>query len=215
MGRLLAIMVFLLSATLLFADTEVVPTAYDETGLASWYDSDPDGNLTANGERFDPNAMKAAHKSLPFGTVVRVHDLHNHMSVEVTINDRGPYVDGRIIDLTPGAARKIDMHERGISPVGLEILFTPTVPVSNYNRPGDTGWYMIQIGTFANLQRVEQLYAKFHDLGFKPTLEIVRGSLVRLTLRWIREEEKESSMRILESLGFTDVLLRGDVSPLH
>ena len=212
MRRLLAagIILALLLALLPASDA---PAEYHESGIASWYDSDPDGPLTANGERFDPDALKAAHKSLPFGTIVRVHDMGNGMSVDVTINDRGPYVDGRIIDLTPAAARAIDMYERGISPVGLEILYTPRVPVSQYQRPGDTGWYKIQIGTFGNTKTVASLHAKFHALGMKPTIEIVPGDLVRLTLRWIPERERDATLRILEGIGFTDILLRGETDP--
>lgn len=190
-----------------------IPMQPYESGIASWYDSDPDGPRTANGERFDPEALKAAHKSLPFGTIVRVHDLNNGMSVEVMINDRGPYVDGRIIDLTPAAARAIDMYERGISPVELHILHTPRVPVSQYNRPGDTGWYRIQVGTYANTATVSRLYTKFHELGLRPVVEIVPGDLLRITLRWIPEHDRDTTMRILEGLGINDVLIRGEVDP--
>lgn len=203
----------LLLATPIFAGDVPIDPEYQETGIASWYDSDPEGPLTANGERFDPEAMKAAHKSLPFGTIVRVHDLQNGMTVDVTINDRGPYVDGRIIDLTPAAAKTIDLYERGISSVGLQVIHEPKVPVSNYNRPGDTGWYKIQIGTFSNTETVRQLYGKFHELGFKPGIEIVRGTLVRLTLRWIEEHDKDAALKILENLGIKDVLVRGETNP--
>lgn len=205
--------VALLMAILLFTLPLAAEGTFAETGIASWYDSDPEGPLTANGERFDPGALKAAHKNLPFGTVVRVHDLENGMSIEVTINDRGPYVDGRIIDLTPAAAHAIDLYERGISTVGLEIVHTPQVPLSNYNRLGDTGWYKIQIGTFSNLDTIKTLYIKFHELGLKPIIEIVPDNLVRITLRWIPEEEKEPTLRMLEGLGFTDFLVRGEVNP--
>lgn len=184
-----------------------------EEGIASWYTSAPDGPLTANGERFDPEAFSAAHKSLPFGTVVRVHDQTNNLQVDVRINDRGPYVDGRIIDLTPAAARAIDMYERGISPVILEIVYAPKVPESLYNRPGDTGWYKFQVGSFSNTQRTYELYIKLYELGFKPTVEIVQGSLLRLTIRWIAEEDKNSSLKMLQSLGFSDVLVRGEEAP--
>ncbi len=184
-----------------------------EQGIASWYDSDPEGPLTANGERFDPEAFTAAHRSLTFGTIVRVHDLANEMTVDVRINDRGPYVDGRIIDLTPAAARAIDMYERGISPVVLEIIYSPRVPESRYNRPGDTGWYKLQIGSFSHTRNVYELYMRLHDLGFKPSVEVVQEQLLRLSIRWIPERLKEESIMILDSLGFQDVLVRGDELP--
>jgi len=76
-----------------------------ETGRASWYGELHHGRPTANGERFDMNALTAAHRTLPFGTNVRVTNNKNGRSVIVTINDRGPFVRGRIIDVSPAAAR--------------------------------------------------------------------------------------------------------------
>ena len=98
---------------------------YHETGIASWYGPGFDGNLTANGEIYDMNGISAAHKTLPFGTVVRVVDLETGRSIAVRINDRGPFVEGRIIDLSKGAAEKLGMIERGIISVGLRIVRWP------------------------------------------------------------------------------------------
>jgi rare lipoprotein A len=98
---------------------------YHETGIASWYGPGFDGNLTANGEIYDMNGISAAHKTLPFGTVVRVVDLETGRSIVVRINDRGPFVEGRIIDLSKGAAEKLGMIERGIISVGLRIVRWP------------------------------------------------------------------------------------------
>ena len=91
-------------------------------GVASWYGGKFHGRQTANGERFDQNGISAAHKSLPFNTVVRVHNLRNGKSVDVRINDRGPFVKGRIIDLSKGAASKIDMVNDGVVPVRIQVL---------------------------------------------------------------------------------------------
>ncbi len=98
---------------------------YYETGIASWYGPGFDGNLTANGEVYDMNGISAAHKTLPFGTMVRVVDLETGRSIVVRINDRGPFVEGRIIDLSRGAAEKLGMIERGIIDVGLRIVRWP------------------------------------------------------------------------------------------
>ena len=89
-----------------------------ETGLASWYKD----RRTASGERFDVHALAAAHKKLPFGSKVRVIDLKTNKSIIVRINDRGPYVRGRVIDLTIGAARQLGMYDRGIAKVRIEVL---------------------------------------------------------------------------------------------
>ena len=84
---------------------------YYETGIASWYGPGFDGNVTANGEVYDMNGISAAHKTLPFGTVVRVVDFDTGRSIVVRINDRGPFIEGRIIDLSKGAAEKLGMVE--------------------------------------------------------------------------------------------------------
>jgi rare lipoprotein A len=91
-------------------------------GWASWYGPGFHGNLTANGDVYDQEAMTAAHKSLPFGTKVRVTNLDNGKVVVVRINDRGPYVGDRVIDLSAGAARILGLMQSGVAPVRLEIL---------------------------------------------------------------------------------------------
>jgi len=91
-------------------------------GIASWYGYDGSGNKTASGERYNPEGLTAAHRSLPMGTKIRVTNTRNGRSVVVRINDRGPYIRGRIIDLSAGAARLLGMIGSGIAPVSLEVL---------------------------------------------------------------------------------------------
>ena len=98
---------------------------YYEVGIASWYGPGFDGNYTASGEIYDMNGISAAHKTLPFGTVVRVVDLETGRSVVVRINDRGPFVEGRIIDLSRGAAEELGIIDKGIARVGLRIVRWP------------------------------------------------------------------------------------------
>lgn len=90
-----------------------------ERGIASWYGPGYAGNLTASGEVFDPNAITAAHKTLPFGTRVTVVHLGNGREVTVRINDRGPFVRGRVIDLSRAAAKQIGMIDDGLAEVKL------------------------------------------------------------------------------------------------
>lgn len=123
--RLPALLVlFLASCATPFPDTAKKPVIYNpqavrsETGMASWYRD----RRTASGERFSGTALAAAHKKLPFGTMVRVVDLKTNKSIIVRINDRGPYIRGRIIDLTVGAARQLGMYERGIARVRMDVL---------------------------------------------------------------------------------------------
>ncbi|MCF7990199.1 MAG: septal ring lytic transglycosylase RlpA family protein [Thiohalocapsa sp.] len=99
-----------------------LPAAHAAEGVASFYGKGFHGRKTANGERFNQNAMTAAHKTLPFGTRVRVTHVRNGRSVVVTINDRGPFIQGRTIDLSRGAAARIGMLHSGIARVRMEIL---------------------------------------------------------------------------------------------
>ncbi|MCK5247161.1 septal ring lytic transglycosylase RlpA family protein [Candidatus Bipolaricaulota bacterium] len=98
---------------------------YYEVGIASWYGPGFHGNLTANGETYDMYGVSAAHKSLPFGTLVRVIEFDTRRSIMVRINDRGPFVDGRIIDLSKGAAEELGIVDKGITKVGLRIVRWP------------------------------------------------------------------------------------------
>ncbi|WP_235595966.1 septal ring lytic transglycosylase RlpA family protein [Mastigocoleus testarum] len=91
-------------------------------GWASWYGYDGSGNRTATGERYNPEGLTAAHRSLPFGTRVRVTNTRNGRSVVVRINDRGPFIRGRIIDVSAGAARRLRMISSGVAPVRVEVI---------------------------------------------------------------------------------------------
>jgi rare lipoprotein A len=150
--------------------------------------------LTANGEVFDPTALAAAHKSLKFGTIVRVVNETNGRSVEVRIFDRGPFVEGRIIDLTPAAAEAIGLIGPGIAMVTLNLQYVPEQPDSRYDRPGDTGWYLLQVGTFADSSRAMKVYRTLVDAGFKVKVEPVLQRLVRLSVRWVPEEDLAATL---------------------
>jgi rare lipoprotein A len=99
------------------------------SGMASWYGQEFAGRTTANGEIFDPNILTAAHRTLPFGSMVKVTNPRNGRSVTVRINDRGPFIESRIIDLSYAAAARIDMVSIGVAPVEIEVL--------SLGRPGE------------------------------------------------------------------------------
>jgi rare lipoprotein A len=98
---------------------EKAPRTFLGEGLASYYGPGLHGRKTASGERFDQNAMTAAHRTVRFGTCLRVVNMENGKTVEVRVNDRGPFKDERIIDVSLGAARKLDMVEKGLARVRL------------------------------------------------------------------------------------------------
>jgi rare lipoprotein A len=96
-----------------------------EVGVASWYGEDFHGNPTANGEVYDMNGLTAAHRELPMGTRVRITNLLNRKSVTVRINDRGPAIPGRMIDVSMAAAKNLGFLRAGLAPVQMEIVKTP------------------------------------------------------------------------------------------
>lgn len=102
-----------------------VKTGWTEDGIASWYGHPYHGRKTANGETYDMNKMTAAHKSLPFGVTVEVHNRTNAKKTRVRINDRGPFIDGRIIDLSRAAAERIDMIGPGTARVRIKVVRQP------------------------------------------------------------------------------------------
>jgi rare lipoprotein A len=103
-------------------DSAYKKDSYYQTGMASWYGREFNGKRTASGERFDMHGLTAAHKTLPFGTVLKVKNFDNGKTVTVRINDRGPYKGGRIIDLSYGAAKNLGMLQDGQTQVGIQIL---------------------------------------------------------------------------------------------
>lgn len=117
---LIALISLLLSACA--RQGQIDPQSYRTEGLASYYGARHHGNKTASGERFDQNALTAAHRSLAFGSRVRVTNLRNSKTVVVRINDRGPFSPKRIIDLSQKAAEQLDMLRDGVVPVRIEPL---------------------------------------------------------------------------------------------
>lgn len=111
--------------------------AYDETGIGSWYGDEFAGRLTANGEIFDPEMVTAAHKTLPMPSVVRVTNLDNGKSLVVRINDRGPFVAGRIIDLSREAARLIGYRDEGLARVRVQVLAEQSLRLETLAKNGD------------------------------------------------------------------------------
>jgi rare lipoprotein A len=139
-----------------------------ETGVASWYGHPFHGRQSASGEIYDMEQMTAAHRTLPFGTVVRVDDLDNAMSTEVRINDRGPFVDNRIIDLSHAAARSINMLGPGTAHVRLTIV---TAPPS-----AEPGVFAIQVAAFANRDNADRMQARMQDRYGAATLRLRSGA---------------------------------------
>lgn len=133
---------------------------YREVGLASWYGEDYHGRPTANGEIYDMYAPTAAHRTLPFHTIVRVVNLENGQTTKVRINDRGPFIPGRIIDLSRKGAQEIGILTTGTARVSLEVIdFVGKSP------PSLAGTFTIQVGAFVekkNAQRLQEQLQRRH-----------------------------------------------------
>lgn len=141
---------------------------YTETGLASWYGHPYHGRQAANGEIYDMETLVAAHRTLPFDTWVRVVNLTNNKGIEVRIIDRGPFVDGRIIDLSHAAAQAIDLIGPGVAQVRMEVIRTPEVigPAA----------FAVQVGAFRDRANAERLRAGMADRYGSARLVLRQGS---------------------------------------
>lgn len=143
-------------------------------GMASWYGYQHHGKRTASGEVFDMRELTAAHRTLPMGTRLMVTNLENGRAVEVRINDRGPFVDGRVLDLSYGAARLLGAAGAGVVSVSFRIVSLPDMPVevrATSTVPASPGeQFSLQLAAFTNQSRAESLRRSLEREGSKPTV---------------------------------------------
>jgi rare lipoprotein A len=115
-----------LSGSLSLPRVSVAPIEEHAVGLASWYGQELQGNMTASGEVFDSNGLTAAHHTLPFGTTIRVTNLRNHKSLLLRVNDRGPNLGKRLLDVSWAAAKRLGFVHSGTTRVHVEVVSRPT-----------------------------------------------------------------------------------------
>jgi rare lipoprotein A len=155
-------------------------------GLASYYAEPYHGRRTANGETFDTySAMTAAHRTLPFDTLVRVTNKANGREVDVRINDRGPFIEGRVIDLSLAAARKINMDRAGITPVTLRVLKEGI----EVRRTRGGPFYAVQVGAFENPKAAEDLRRQLENRYREVSVQSSPGDKVLYRVRIGREPD--------------------------
>lgn len=185
----------------------VAPGGYVEQGIASWYGIPYHGRRAANGEIYDMYKLTAAHRTLPFNTVVRVTSLVNGQQVDLRITDRGPFVGDRIIDLSLAGARAIDMVAAGTARVRIEIISATANPTR--------GNFAVQVGAFAdrtNAERLrDQLLAKYKPISIQEGIG-PSGKLFRLR---VGSEPSEAAAQKLASQlrsedGFETFVVRLD-----
>jgi rare lipoprotein A len=172
--------------------------------MASWYGGDDgfEGKPTASGEIYDSAQLTAAHRTLPLGTIVDVTNLENGRTVRVRINDRGPFLKGRIIDLSQEAARRLDVIGPGVARVRVEIV-TPG-QAGPYSR---TGQWAVQVGSFAEPERARRHAERARAAGYESFLEPHEGlSRVKVGPFSSREEALDA-LAALETAGFEGIVV--------
>lgn len=188
---------------------------YTERGVASWYGPTFHGVSTSSGERYDMYGMSAAHKTLPLPTYARVTNLKNGRSIVVRINDRGPFVANRLIDLSYTAAAKLDMLREGTTLVEVRAL-TPGVP-DELTRSAATppATLYMQAGAFAEAQNAQRLAERLHGVGLASALVVPplegKSPLYRVRLGPVNSvAEFDALAARLAALGIPDARLAGE-----
>jgi rare lipoprotein A len=168
----------------------------DLEGLATYYAEPYHGRRTASGEIFDTyKDLTAAHRTLPFNTMVRVTNTKNGRQVDVKINDRGPFVNGRVIDLSVRAAREIDLVRAGVAPVKLKIL-----------KQGDTKttairpMFGVQVGAFENQSTAEQLKQRLQKKYPSVTVQTFEGEKTLYRVRIGNEPDRQAAEKLASRL---------------
>jgi len=169
----------------------IIPTTGEgEVGLASWYGHPYHGRQTANGETYDMDDMTAAHRTLAFNTWIRVVNLENNLTTIVRINDRGPFIEGRIIDLSRSGAEEIEMVGPGTALVRLEIVEHPDVEM-------EAEQFSVQVGAFLvpeNAEKMQRLIARKFSGVFIDTSQKADGLYYRVRVG------RQSTMQAAEAV---------------
>ncbi len=174
---------------------------WTERGVASWYGPGFHGKITANGEVYDMDRLTAAHPSLPFGSLVEVRNLDNGRRVRVRINDRGPFVGGRVIDLSRAAAKEIRMVGPGTARVELRMVAAGAEPAGR-------GRYRVQAGAFRDPERARALAARL-EADYPGVAVRAGGGWHRVEIGPLaRRQEAEEIVRDLAALGIEAVVRR-------
>ncbi|HEV8630018.1 MAG TPA: septal ring lytic transglycosylase RlpA family protein [Thermoanaerobaculia bacterium] len=190
------------------AGRERVRIGWTERGEASWYGFPFHGQRTANGERYDMYLMTAAHRQLPLGTVVEVRNLANDRRVQVRVNDRGPFVRGRILDLSFAAATELDMVRTGTAEIELRVIEMGAVTLP------EATVLTVQVGAFQDRRRADALLSRLADAFPEARIEeSLPWYRVRIGTFADLDAAQEVRDRLLRK-GFRSVVTRAGLGPL-
>lgn len=174
------------------------PPDLAEVGEASWYGIEERGRPTASGEPMDPGAMTAAHLTLPFGTIVQVTNLESGATVHVRINDRGPFVKSRVIDLSHEAARRLGILRQGVAQVRLTVAnIPPRIP------------FTVQVAAFGRRQTAEDFSRRLRADGYSG-VEVTAGDGVHRVRvgRFLKRSDAELTARALKGHGYDALVVQ-------
>ena len=172
---------------------------------ASYYAEKYHGRKTANGETFNMYAMTCAHKTLPFGTVLRVTNLSNNKTVDVRVNDRGPFVKGREIDLSKAAAHKLDMIKTGTARVKIEIL---DKGVGASPAPVSEPYWDVQVGSFSSRENANKVAQNLLKNGFENVYFQKTKAVTRVVIKKIPDKQLPSLESKLRQIGYTGFMVK-------
>ena len=168
------------------------PEQFIEEGVASWYGAQFNGHRTSNGETYNMYEFTAAHRTLPFNSVVRVTNLNNGKQIEVRINDRGPFVANRIIDLSLAAARAVELVGPGTAVVRLELISGSNPAI---------GFFGVQVGAFTVQENAERLRARLAERYSPVTIQMVdSGNGVFYRVRVGRVTDEAAARQLAQQL---------------
>jgi rare lipoprotein A len=183
-----------------------VPGIYVEEGMASWYGVPFHGRRAANGEIFDMNMLVAAHRTLPFGSILRVTNLNNGRQIDVRVIDRGPFVGDRVLDLARAAAVRLDMIGTGTARIRIELLSGPLPAVGDFT---------VQVAAFsdrANAERLrESLLARYQPI-FIQDIDTPNGRFYRVRVGRVPNSEaaEQLAAQLRSTDGFHTFVMRLD-----
>lgn len=217
--------------SLLFLNVKAQQQVFHQKGIASFYADHFQGRQTANGERYDKNALTAAHKTLAFGSKVKVTNLENQKTVIVTINDRGPFVKGRILDLSKKAAEEIEIVRAGTGKIEIELLEGEEVVEENpeqfpepddkltgkFNQPGlylvngeaaTIQGYVVQVAAFNQVSNAIRFVYTLEKLGITDIrLEVSQENVIRIVAGGCKNHHcAEKLLSKLKAEGYSGII---------
>ena len=213
----------IIATVLLLASSFSFASVYMNSAEASYYAEKYHGRKTANGETFNMYSLTCAHKTLPFGTILRVTNLSNNKSVDVRVNDRGPFVKGREVDLSKAAAIKLDMIKTGTARVRIEIVNPKsanpapatkdavTVAHTTLALAKELSYWDIQIGSFSSQENANRLAQTLIRQGFENVYFQKTKTVTRVVLKKVPSKSLGATEEKLRTNGHTSFLVKESV----